>query len=78
MYPQKVYPLIIGGLLNAHSDFYVCGRTGALSTCHTWRAIVWPDVELQFGGPGQKALQTMNEFTVFVDFCLIFLKDLFP
>ena len=25
----------------------------------------------QFGGPGQKALQAMNEFTLFVDFCLI-------
>ena len=25
----------------------------------------------RFGGPGQKALQTMNEFTLFVDFCLI-------
>ena len=26
---------------------------------------------LQFGGPGQKALQAMNEFALFVDFCLI-------
>ena len=25
----------------------------------------------RFGGPGQKALQAMNEFTLFVDFCLI-------
>ena len=54
---------------------------GALSTHHTWRAIVQPDVYTRncfsesmgsrFGGPGQKALQTMNEFTLFVDFCLI-------
>ena len=25
----------------------------------------------RLGGPGQKALRTMNEFTLFVDFCLI-------
>ena len=25
----------------------------------------------RLGGPGQKALQAMNEFTLFVDFCLI-------
>ena len=54
---------------------------GALSTCHTWCAIVRPDVYTRnrfsesmgsrFGGPGQKALQAMNEFTLFVDSCLI-------
>ena len=69
--PHKIYPLIIGGLLN----------TEALSTRHTWRAIVRPDVYTRncfsesmgsrFGGHRQKALQTMNKFTLFVDFCLI-------
>ena len=53
---------------------------GVLSTRHTWRAIVLPDVytrncfsesvDSRFGGPGQKALPAMNEFTLFVDFCL--------
>ena len=28
-------------------------------------------MESRFGGPGQKELQAMNEFTLFVDFCLI-------
>ena len=54
---------------------------GALSTRHAWRAIVLPDVYTcncfsesmgsRFDGPGHKALQTMNEFTLFVDFCLM-------
>ena len=29
----------------------------------------------RLGGPGQKALQAMNEFTLFVDFCLIPLSN---
>ena len=29
----------------------------------------------RLGGPGQKALQAMNEFTLFVDFCLIPLSE---
>ena len=46
---------------------------GAFSTRHMWRAIVLPDVYTRncfsesmgsrFGGPGQKALPAMNEFT---------------
>ena len=47
----------------------------------SWRFIVAIDVYTRnrfseflgsrLGGPGQKALQAMNEFTLFVDFCLI-------
>ena len=64
-----------------HAFRFLCGWPGALSTHHTWHAIVRPDVYTRncfseflgswFGGPGQKALQTMNEFTLFVEFCLI-------
>ena len=64
-----------------HAFRFLRGWPGALSTHHTWRTIVRPDVYtrnclsesmgLRFGGPGQKALQTMTEFTLFVDFCLI-------
>ena len=49
-----------------------------------WRAIMAIDVYTrhrfseslgsQLGSPGQKALQAMNEFTHFVDFCLIHLS----
>ena len=52
-----------------------------ISGGHVWRAIVAADLYahnrfsesmgLRFSGPGQKALQTMNEFTLYVDFCLI-------
>ena len=54
-----------------------------LSTCHTWLAIMAIDVYthrfseslgLRLCGPGQKALQAMNEFTLFVDFCPILLS----
>ena len=73
---QKFYSLIIGGLLNTHSDFCVC------------QAIVRPDVYTRncfsetmgsrFGGPGQTALETMNEFTFFKRFLPIpFIQDLF-
>ena len=52
---------------------------GALSTCHTWRATVRRATvrptcihTIVSRSPWvQKALQTMNEFTLFVDFCLI-------
>ena len=52
-----------------HSDFCVCGW-------ETWRDLYTRNhfsesMESRFGGPGQKAQQTMNEFTLFVDFCLI-------
>ena len=80
MYTQKFYPLIIGGLLK-HAFRFLRVSPGALSTRHMWHAIVLPDVYTRicfsesmgswFGGPRQKALQTMNEFTLFVDFCLI-------
>ena len=66
--------------LNMHSDFLRVWP-GAVSTCHMWRDIVWDDVYTRkcfsesegtrLGGPGQKALQTMNKFTLFVDLCLI-------
>ena len=46
-------------------------------TRHAWCTIMTIDVH-RFSeslgsrlGPGQKALQAMNEFTLFVDFCLI-------
>ena len=64
-----------------HAFWFLRVWPGALSTRHTWRAIVRPDVYTcncflesmgsWLGGPGQKALQTINEFTLFVDFCLI-------
>ena len=64
-----------------HAFRFLCVWTGDLSTRHAWRAIVAPDLYTRnhfsesmgsrLGGPGQKARQTMNEFTLFVDFCLI-------
>ena len=66
--------------LNTHSDFCVF-LPEDLSTHHAWRAVVAADVytrhcfsesmESRLGGPGQMTLQAMNEFTLFVDFCLI-------
>ena len=63
----------IGEHLNAHSDLCVFWP-GALSTRHPWRAIGRADVYTRkcfsesmgswFGGPGQKALPAMNEFTM--------------
>ena len=53
---------------------FLCVLAGALSTYHAWRAIVEHDLYTRnhfsesmgsrFGGPGQKALQAMNEFTL--------------
>ena len=53
---------------------FLCVLAGALSTRHAWRAIVALDLYTrqsfsksmgsQFDGPGQKALQAMNEFTL--------------
>ena len=76
--------------LNTHSDFCVCGRETCQHATHgvpSWRltcihAIVsrspWGS---RLGGLGQKALQTMNEFTLFADFCRFlpnpFIQDLF-
>ena len=64
-----------------HAFRFLCVWPGDLSTRHAWRAIIVADLytcnrfsesmESRLGGPGQKALQTMNEFTLFVDFCLI-------
>ena len=75
---QKLYPLIIGELLNTHSDFCVCGReTCQHATCGvpSWRlTYMYIHMGSRFGGPRQNALQTMNEFTLFVDFCLISLS----
>ena len=55
---------------------------GALSTRHTrgvhTRNCSSESMGSRFGGPGQKALQTMNEFTLFVDFCLISLPRPVP
>ena len=57
-------------------------------TRHVWCAIMAIDVYTRhrfleslgsrLGGPGQRALQAMNEFTLFVDFCLKnpFIQDL--
>ena len=76
----KILP-IINGRTFKHAFRFLCVWPGDLSTCHVWRATVAADVYTRnrfpesmwsrFGGPGQKALQTMNEFTLFVDFCLI-------
>ena len=76
---HKFYPLTIGGLLNASSDFCVGGRepyqhiTRGVPLCGLTciHAIVSESMGSRFGGPRQKALQTMNEFTLFVDICLI-------
>ena len=67
--------------VHTHIPFCLRVWPGAVSTRHTWRDIVWDDVYTckcfsesegtRFGGPGQKALPSMNEFTLFVDFCLI-------
>ena len=54
-----------------HAFRFVCLWSRDLSTRHVLHAIVAPDLGSRFGGPGQKALQTLNEFTLFVDFCLI-------
>ena len=64
---------LIGDRLNAHTDFCVFWP-GALSARHACRAIVALDlytrnrfsesVGSRFGGPGQKALPAMNEFTL--------------
>ena len=70
----------VGEHLYTHCDFCVfCWKTGKHATCGVslWRltcihAIVsrspW---ESRLGGPRQKALQAMNTFTLFVDFCLL-------
>ena len=76
----KLLPIDNGSIFK-HTLRFLRVWPGALSTRHTWRAIVLTDVYTRncfsesmgsrFGGPGQKTLQTMNEFTLFVDFCLI-------
>ena len=63
----------IGEHLNTHSDFCVFWP-GALSTRHPWRVIALADVYThnrfsefegtRIGAPGQKALPSMNEFTL--------------
>ena len=65
-----------GERLNTHSDFCKFCR----KTCQhaTWHAIIAADVYTRnhfsesmgsrLGGPGQMTLQTMSEFTFFVDF----------
>ena len=70
----------IGQHLNTHSVFLRVWP-GAVSTCHTWHDIVRDDMYTckcfsesegtRFGGPGQKALPSMNEFTLLWNFCLI-------
>ena len=58
-----------------HSDFCEFCR----KTCqHATRGVpqlrltcIHAIVESRLGGPGQMAMQTMSEFTLFVDFCLI-------
>ena len=67
-----------------HAFRFLCVWPGDLSTRHTWRAIVQPDVYTRncfsesmgsrFGSPGQKALQTMNKFTLL----FIFASSLYP
>ena len=47
-----------------HAFLFLCVFAGRL-------AIMAVDVYTRSGGPGQKALQAMNEFTLFVEFCLI-------
>ena len=71
---------LIDGRLNTHSVFLRVWP-GAVSTRHTWRDIVRDDMYTRkcfseskgtrFGGPGQKALPSMNEFTLLWIFCLI-------
>ena len=60
---------------------FVCFAGRLVITLLVWRAVVAADVntrhrfsesmESRLGGSGQMALQTMNEFTHFVEFCLI-------
>ena len=57
---------------------FSCVLVGALSTRHAWGAIVAFDLYTRnrfsesmgsrFGGPGQKVLQAMNEFTLLLIF----------
>ena len=66
---------------------FLCVLVGALSTRHPWRAIVALDLYTHnrfsesmgswFGGPGQKALQAMNKFTLFGFLPNPFIQDLF-
>ena len=67
--------------IDKHAFRFLCVWPGDLSTRHAWHAIVAADLYARnrfsesmgsrFGGPGQKALQTIHKFTLFVDFCLI-------
>ena len=86
--PAKIFP-IDNRRTFTHGFRFLCVWPGALSTHYTWHAIVLPDMYMHncflevlggswFGGPGQKTLQTMNEFTLFVDFCLIPLSKTCP
>ena len=73
----------IGERLYTHSDFLcvVAGRLVNMPCVAYWHAIMAVDVYTRhcfsesvgprLGGPGQKALQAMNSFTLFVDICLI-------
>ena len=85
VYTRKI-PFVppIGERLNTHSDF--CGVLAAdLSTRHSWRDINLDDVYThiyfsestrpRLSGSEQSAQQTMNEFTLFVDICLIPLSN---
>ena len=65
---------------------FLCVLAGALSTCHAWLAIVVlvlctrnrlsESMGSRLCGPGQKALQAMNELTLFVDSFNPFIQDL--
>ena len=59
IYTQTFCPLIIGGLLNMHSDFCVCGVPLCCLTCIHTIVCQSPNRGSRFGGPGQKALQTI-------------------
>ena len=70
--------------LYTHSDFFVFLSNTPLVACHhgdrhvhvyTTRHRFSESLGSRLGCPGQKALQAMNEFTLFVDFCL---RSLYP
>ena len=65
-----------------HIPFFVCFAGRLVNTsrvaCHAIMAIdvytphrFSESLGSRLGGPGHKALQAINEFTLFVDFCLI-------
>ena len=82
---DDIVPLISSHRMPYKLELFCCVFwLGTLSTRHPWRAIgradvythkcFWESMGLRFGSPGQKALPSMNEFTL-VDFSLIPLSE---